>query len=158
MPAACRTRPLLPFGALVAATAASALTGCSSSGGGSSGSGTVQVDASDTACQVSVNTLPAGPVSIAVSNTGSKVTEVYVYAPGDRIVTERENIGPGTRATVTAELRPGSYEIACKPGMTGDGIRQKITVVPASAAASASASASASAPSVPASPASPAST
>ncbi|GGV25202.1 hypothetical protein GCM10010495_46310 [Kitasatospora herbaricolor] len=136
MPAACRSRPLVPVGALVAATAASVLAGCSSSGGGSPGSGTtLRVDASDTACRVSVNTLAAGPVSIAVSNTGSKVTEVYVYAPGNRIFTERENIGPGTRATVTTELEPGSYEIACKPGMTGDGIRQKITVTGGDASA-----------------------
>ncbi|WP_329500815.1 iron uptake system protein EfeO [Kitasatospora herbaricolor] len=135
MPAARRTRPLVPVGALVAATAASVLAGCSSSGSGSPGSGTLRVDASDTACRVSVNTLAAGPVSVAVSNTGSKVTEVYVYAPGDRIVTERENIGPGTRTTVTTELKPGSYEIACKPGMTGDGIRQKITVTGGDASA-----------------------
>ncbi|MFF1868415.1 cupredoxin domain-containing protein [Kitasatospora herbaricolor] len=139
MPAACRTRSLALVGALVAATAASVLAGCSSSGSGSPGSGTLRVDASDTACQVSANTLPAGPVSITVSNTGSKVTEVYVYAPGDRIVTERENIGPGTRATVTTELKPGSYEIACKPGMTGDGIRQKITVTGGDASATAAA-------------------
>jgi iron uptake system component EfeO len=66
-------------------------------------------------------------VQLAVQNKGSKVTEVYVYTPSDKIVTERENIGPGTRATVTAEIKAGTYEIACKPGMKGDGIRQKIT-------------------------------
>jgi iron uptake system component EfeO len=61
-----------------------------------------------------------------VENKGGKVTEVYVYAPGDRIVAERENIGPGTKAEITTEVKSGSYEIACKPGMKGDGIRQKV--------------------------------
>ncbi|MCO8302276.1 iron uptake system protein EfeO [Streptomyces sp. RKCA744] len=85
----------------------------------------VQVTASDSACEVSRTSFPAGHVKLAVENKGSKVTEVYVYAPGDRIVTERENIGPGTRASINAEIKAGSYEIACKPGMKGHGIRQK---------------------------------
>lgn len=72
--------------------------------------------------------VPAGHVELAVENKGSKVTEVYVLFPDDRIVTERENIGPGTKAKVTAEVKAGSYEIVCKPGMKGDGIRQKVTV------------------------------
>lgn len=63
-----------------------------------------------------------------MQNKGSKVTEVYVLFPDDRIVAERENIGPGTKATITAEIKAGSYEIACKPGMKGHGIRQKIEV------------------------------
>ncbi|MEU7167096.1 iron uptake system protein EfeO [Streptomyces morookaense] len=89
---------------------------------------TVKVTATDDACEVSKTSFPAGHVTLAVENKGSKVTEVYVYAPDDRIVTERENIGPGTKADITATIKAGSYEIACKPGMKGDGIRQKITV------------------------------
>jgi iron uptake system component EfeO len=85
------------------------------------------VTATDSKCEVSKTSFPAGHVQLAVQNKGSKVTEVYVYTPSDKIVTERENIGPGTRATVTAEIKAGTYEIACKPGMKGDGIRQKIT-------------------------------
>ncbi len=71
---------------------------------------------------------PAGHVKLAVENRGSKVTEVYVLYPDDRIVTERENIGPGTKATLTAEIKAGDYAIACKPGMTGTGIRQAVKV------------------------------
>jgi iron uptake system component EfeO len=74
-------------------------------------------------------------VKLAVENRGTKVTEVYVLYPDDRIVTERENIGPGTKATITAEVKAGAYEIACKPGMTGDGIRQKVTATGGAAAA-----------------------
>jgi iron uptake system component EfeO len=83
---------------------------------------------------VSKKEFPAGHVELAVENKGSKVTEVYLLFPDDRIVTERENIGPGTKARVTAEVKAGSYEIACKPGMKGDGIRQKVTVTGGTAA------------------------
>ncbi|MGI5468431.1 iron uptake system protein EfeO [Streptomyces sp. CA-132043] len=124
---------------IAAITAAAALTaaGCAAKSdvAGSGKAGAVQVTASDDACKVSRTKLPAGHVRLAVENKGSKVTEVYVYAPGDRIVTERENIGPGTKAAITAEVKAGSYEIACKPGMKGDGIRQKITVTGKGAAA-----------------------
>ena len=115
----------------VAVTAAlsAVTTGCVQKSEGEDkggGSGAVSVTADDSACEVSKKSFPSGHVKLAVENKGSKVTEVYVYAQGDRIVTERENIGPGTHADITAEIKPGSYEIACKPGMKGHGIRQKV--------------------------------
>lgn len=115
--------------AIAAATALTAVSGCAAKndGKGGSGKGAIEVTASDTGCELSAKEFPAGHVRFAVQNKGSKVTEVYLYAPGDRIVTERENIGPGTRTEITAEIKAGSYEIACKPGMKGDGIRQKVT-------------------------------
>ncbi|MEU8683091.1 iron uptake system protein EfeO [Streptomyces sp. NPDC048611] len=115
--------------ALAAATAVTAVAGCAAKNDGKEGGGkgTVEVTATDSSCELSAKEFPAGHVRFAVQNKGSKVTEVYVYAPGDRIVTERENIGPGTRTEITAEIKAGTYEIACKPGMKGDGIRQKVT-------------------------------
>ncbi|KOV25892.1 peptidase M75 [Streptomyces sp. XY431] len=113
---------------LTLAVATAALAGCSQKKDDKAAADAVKVNATDTACEVSRTTFPAGHVSIDIANKGSKVTEVYVYAAGDKIVTERENIGPGTRATITAEIKAGSYEVACKPGMVGDGIRQRITV------------------------------
>ncbi|MEU1434874.1 iron uptake system protein EfeO [Streptomyces sp. NPDC005786] len=107
--------------------ALTAVTGCAEKSDGK-GEGAVQVVAKDDSCEVSKTELPAGHVELAVQNKGSKVTEVYVLFPDDRIVAERENIGPGTKATITAEIKAGSYEIACKPGMKGHGIRQKIEV------------------------------
>jgi iron uptake system component EfeO len=44
-----------------------------------------------------------------------------------------ENIGPGTMRDLSVDLGAGTYEVACKPGQTGDGIRQKITVTGAAA-------------------------
>lgn len=107
--------------------ALTAVTGCAEKSDGK-GDGAVQVVAKDDSCEVSKKKLPAGHIELAVQNKGSKVTEVYVLFPDDRIVAERENIGPGTKATITAEIKAGSYEIACKPGMKGHGIRQKLEV------------------------------
>ncbi|MEU2020823.1 iron uptake system protein EfeO [Streptomyces sp. NPDC016469] len=113
--------------AAATAAALTAVTGCAEKSDGK-GEGAVQVVAKDDSCEVSKKELPAGHIELAVQNKGSKVTEVYVLFPDDRIVAERENIGPGTKATITAEIKAGSYEIACKPGMKGHGIRQKIEV------------------------------
>lgn len=118
---------------VVASTVGLAATACSSAGGGPA----VAITATDTQCLVSRTDLEAGRRSFKVTNNGGKVTEVYVYGAGDRVVTERENIGPGTSAAFSADLAAGTYEIACKPGQTGDGIRQTITVSGSGGAAAA---------------------
>ncbi|MFE5488105.1 iron uptake system protein EfeO [Streptomyces sp. NPDC056527] len=115
--------------------ALTAVTGCTQKSDAKGDDGSIRVVAKDDSCEVSKKEFPAGHVKLAVENKGTKVTEVYVLYPDDRIVTERENIGPGTKATITAEVKAGDYEIACKPGMKGDGIRQKVTVTGGAAAA-----------------------
>ncbi|MFD9331607.1 iron uptake system protein EfeO [Streptomyces sp. NPDC060065] len=113
--------------AVAAAAALTAVTGCTEKSNASSGGDNlIEVTATDSKCEVSKKEFPAGHVEIAVENKGSKVTEIYLLFPDDRIVTERENIGPGTKQTVTAEVKAGDYTIACKPGMKGDGIRQDV--------------------------------
>ncbi|MFJ8935713.1 iron uptake system protein EfeO [Streptomyces sp. NPDC102365] len=114
--------------AAATAAALAAVTGCTEKSDASSDDHVVEVTATDTKCEVSKKEFPAGHVQLDVSNKGSKVTEVYLLFPDDRIVTERENIGPGTRQKVTAEVKAGAYRIACKPGMKGKGIRQDVTV------------------------------
>ncbi|WP_055534462.1 iron uptake system protein EfeO [Streptomyces graminilatus] len=112
--------------AAATAAALAAVTGCtekSSSGGGDQA---ISVTATDDKCEVSKKEFPAGHIELDIENKGSKVTEVYVLFPDDRIVTERENIGPGTKQKITAEMKAGDYTIACKPGMKGDGIRQAV--------------------------------
>lgn len=116
-------RPI--FGA--AALAGLVVAGCSSAPSGSTGNAVV-VKASDTACEVDRTELAAGANTLKISNAGTKVTEVYVYTPEGKIVTERENIGPGLSVSLTFQVKAGQYEIACKPGQAGNGIRQKITV------------------------------
>lgn len=112
--------------AVASAAVLTAVTGCTEKSDASSSDNLVEVTATDSKCEVSKTEFPAGHVKISVENKGSKVTEIYLLFPDDRIVTERENIGPGTKQTVTAEVKAGDYTIACKPGMKGDGIRQDV--------------------------------
>ena len=68
-----------------------------------------------------------------VTNDGAKTTEVYVYGKGsdgdfDKVVGEVENVAPGLSRSFAVNLAGGSYELACKPDQTGDGIRTALTV------------------------------
>ncbi|MFD8209042.1 iron uptake system protein EfeO [Streptomyces sp. NPDC059695] len=114
--------------AAATAAALTAVTGCAEKSDSKAEDGAVTVVAKDDSCEVSKKDFPAGHVKLNVENRGSKVTEVYVLYPDDRIVAERENIGPGIKAVLTAEIKAGDYAIVCKPGMKGDGIRQQVKV------------------------------
>jgi iron uptake system component EfeO len=122
-------------GALAGATGLLALAACTTSGGtsgapsSSAAGGVISVEATDSQCAVSTTTAPAGTITFLVQNTGSKVTEFYVYGAGDRIVGEVENITPGVSRELKVEItEPGTFTTACKPGMLGDGIRAEFTV------------------------------
>ena len=109
------------------------LAACSDSGDGDGGGaaaagGPITVNASDTACEVATGEVPAGTSVFKVTNKGGKVTEFYVYAEGDRIMGEVENIAPGLSRDLHVELPAGTYQTACKPGMIGKGIRNDLTV------------------------------
>ncbi|MGW1036697.1 iron uptake system protein EfeO [Streptomyces antibioticus] len=121
--------------AVAVVSALTAVTGCTEKSDAKSGDRVITVTATDSECQTSAKEISAGHVELAIENKGSKVTEVYILFPDDRVVTERENIGPGTKQRVTAEVKAGSYQIACKPGMKGDGIRQDLKVTGGKAAA-----------------------
>ncbi|MEO7236191.1 MAG: iron uptake system protein EfeO [Lapillicoccus sp.] len=115
-----------------------ALAACSTGGSGAAGSGgaatagssgPITVSATDTECTLSAATAAAGTLTFAVSNKGTKVNEFYVYAAGDRIVGEVENITPGLSRELKIEVtEPGTLTTACKPGMVGDGIRAAFAV------------------------------
>ncbi|MFJ5971674.1 iron uptake system protein EfeO [Streptomyces sp. NPDC093060] len=107
--------------------ALTALSACTAKSDAKDGDA-IQVTATDSKCETSAKSVPAGQVTLKIENKGSKATEVEILFPDDRIVSEKENIGPGTKYTLTAEVKAGSYEIACVPGMKGKGVRQKLTV------------------------------
>ncbi|MCZ0989545.1 iron uptake system protein EfeO [Streptomyces diastatochromogenes] len=107
--------------------ALTAITACTAKSDAKDGDA-IQVTAADSKCETSAKSVPAGQVTLKIENKGSKATEVEILFPDDRIVSEKENIGPGTKYTLTAEVKAGSYEIACVPGMKGKGVRQKLTV------------------------------
>ena len=92
-------------------------------------SGAVGVTASDSACKSTSGDVASGNRTFSVKNDGSQITEVYVYGTGDRVMGEVENIGPATSRDLVVQLPPGKYQIACKPGMIGDGIRTALAVV-----------------------------
>ncbi|MET0765093.1 MAG: iron uptake system protein EfeO [Blastococcus sp.] len=120
-----RRLALLPVLALAVLTAA---CGSDSGDGGTAAADIIPVAATDDACDVDASELEAGTHEFAVTNSGSKVTEFYVYAEGDRVMAEVENIAPGISRELLVELPAGEYETACKPGMIGDGIRNALTV------------------------------
>ncbi|GIF13411.1 iron uptake system protein EfeO [Actinoplanes teichomyceticus] len=110
---------------LTAGAAALLLTACGDKAGDEAGSasGKIAVAATDTECKVERTSSNAGTVTFSIANKGSKINEFYVYAPGDRIMAEVENIAPGLSRELIVELPAGAYETACKPGMVGKGIR-----------------------------------
>jgi iron uptake system component EfeO len=113
---------------LTALTLAACGGGDSSSAGSDAAADDIAVAATDDACDVASSDLQAGVHQFTVTNTGSKVTEFYVYADGDRVMGEVENIAPGVARELRVELPAGDYETACKPGMVGDGIRTALAV------------------------------
>ena len=88
----------------------------------------VKVTATDTTCDVDRHEAPGGEIQFEVDNNGDVVTEVYLYGPGDRIMNEVENVDAEEKGTFLVKVGGGSYEVACKPNMVGDGIRQPFTV------------------------------
>lgn len=98
--------------------------------GGDGAAGAVSVESSNDACTPAPSSVSAGSVKFTVKNTGGAATELYVYE-GDKILSEVENIGPGTSRDLTVTLKAGGeYNLVCKPGQKGDGIKVPITVNP----------------------------
>ncbi len=90
--------------AAATAAALTALTACTAKSDAEDGDA-IRVTAADDTCETSANTVPAGHVTLKIENKGSKATEVEIVFPDDRIVSEKENIGPGTKYTLTAEVK-----------------------------------------------------
>jgi iron uptake system component EfeO len=106
-----------------------ALVACGGNPSPATSGGAIAVEAKDDSCNLTRNSADAGTLTFEVTNKGNRVTEFYLYADGDRILGEVENIAPGvTRRLVTEVSEGGKYQAACKPGMQGDGIRAEFTV------------------------------
>ena len=123
-----RTPRLLAIIAAAATTVPLAACGGDDAETASGASDKITVDASDTECKVAATESNAGTVTFAITNKGNKVTEFYVYATGDRVMGEVENIAPSLSRELIVELTAGTYETACKPGMIGKGIRNAFQV------------------------------
>jgi iron uptake system component EfeO len=121
-----------PLAVIAGVSALAALTACGNkvdTAAAGAAAGPIKVDATDTACTVSASTTKAGQVTFEITNKGTNVTEFYLYAEGDRIMGELENIAPGlNRRLIVLLSDAGKYQTACKPGMAGNGIRGDFTV------------------------------
>jgi iron uptake system component EfeO len=75
--------------------------------------GTVhKVTVRDRACEPNEITVPAGRTVFEIHNASNRPLE-WEILDGVMVVEERENITPGLRATLSARLKPGHYEITC---------------------------------------------
>ena len=115
------TEPADPVTGDAAAAGRSTASAASSTNGpvpttAAGGAGQVTIEITDAGgCAISPSTVPAGGVTFAIFNVdATAVNEVHLTA-GDRIRGERENLAPGFRATFSATLDGGSYQIVC-PG------------------------------------------
>lgn len=115
-----------------AMVSAMGLAGCTANNSSSSSSSTEQTASSEAAdgvievtitddnCVVSANSAKSGTVTFSVTNNGTAVNEFEILAEDQlQIVTERENITPGTTVEVTAILETGNYYTASKTNMVG---------------------------------------
>ncbi|HEX6468722.1 MAG TPA: iron uptake system protein EfeO [Streptosporangiaceae bacterium] len=117
--------------ALAGATAVliSTLTACGDDAAkGTGGASTIAVTATDSSCAIAKKSVAAGAATFKVTNNGSRPTELEILKADGKVVSERENIGPGTAAELTVQLAAGTYKVLCSPGMTGKGPSQVIVV------------------------------
>lgn len=93
------------------------------------GASSIDVKATDTACEVGSSETSTGSTTFKVVNNGTKTNEFYVMTSGGRVLGEVENIGPGASRTLVVEFQDaGDYTTLCKPGMVGEGISGTIKV------------------------------
>jgi iron uptake system component EfeO len=126
------TRPATVARLLVVAVAAAVVGAC----GGSQltgsptpvPSGTVAVNAHEFKYDPSSLTVPAGPVTFAVTNTGNIEHEFEIFK-GDQVVDELEGLVPGQTKELSVTLEAGDYTYVCKlAGHEEQGMKGTLTV------------------------------
>jgi iron uptake system component EfeO len=110
--------PWIALGAVAVLGLAGCGSGSSSSGStGGSGKHTVHMTISDDGCSPGKATVPTGPVTFEVVNSGSSaVTELELLNKSGIILGERENVVPGISGSFTLEVQPGTYTLSCPNG------------------------------------------
>lgn len=107
----------------------------STAAAGKDGATQITVTITDDGLTLSADSFPSGVVTFTMTNNGTVANEFEVLTENKlQIVSEQENIGPGTTATLTTALAEGTYYVACKPNMVGElkGVT-KLTVTPGAA-------------------------
>lgn len=86
----------------------------------------IPIEVGATACEPMKLTLPSGHHSFEIHNRSDRPVE-WEILDGVMVVEERENIIPGMKSILRAQLMPGEYEITC--GLLSNP-RGKLTVTP----------------------------
>jgi iron uptake system component EfeO len=101
---------------LSALSFALALGGCGASAGGGKSSA-LSFTLTSQGCLPNQASVPAGPVTVSVSNGGTRfVTELELQNEHEIILGERENILPGLSGSFSLDLQPGKYILNCPSG------------------------------------------
>ena len=93
------------------------LTGCTAFGGAAQ---TVDVSVSEYSVMPASTPLKAGKFTFRVKNNGKEDHELEVSSQTGRDIPdaaslgEAEDIGPGETKSFTVDLKPGTYELACR--------------------------------------------
>ncbi len=96
------------------------MTGCAANNNGGSSDGPIEVKITDTSCEVSTNEVPSGTVTFNITNSGTATNEFEILAEDQlQIISERENLTPGTTVELTVQLEAGNYYTASKTNMVG---------------------------------------
>jgi iron uptake system component EfeO len=78
----------------------------------------VNVSISDAGCSPHALSLPSGPTTFIVTNSGSASLLEYELEQSGRIIGEVENVIPGINRTFTLNLKPSAYVLNCPGGST----------------------------------------
>ena len=93
------------------------ITGCGSDSKSSSGAKTLEFTITDEGCNPAQASTTPGSHNVHVKNDGAdNITEFEILDGANNIVAEKENLTPGLEATFTADLKEGSYTLACPGG------------------------------------------
>lgn len=95
---------------------------------GSDGVPVISVVNTDTSCIPDKTTVPAGRVWLKVTNHGKKITEMYLESAQGEELVEVEKITTGKAGAFRTTVKPGTYRIACEPGMADNQIYTPLTV------------------------------
>jgi iron uptake system component EfeO len=106
---------LAATGLLAAACVSQSAAGGSSSGAAAAGNGHVTVTLTDSGCQPSPKTAPAGVVNFTVSNSDANTVSEAELLSGGQMLGEQENLSPGLSGGFSLRLDNGNYQIYC-PG------------------------------------------
>lgn len=97
-------------------------------GMGKDGKTVVSVTGTETTCVPDKTTIKAGEVWFKITNQGTRITEMYLESPDAEELVEIEKIKKGASGAFKTTVKPGSYLVACEPGMADKQVRTGITV------------------------------